>query len=139
MAEIILKDKLKEASLKKIKVNSAGISAAIHHTLIKDLKAVTDEKGLHYTGNNPKMLNEKKMEKADIILVMTRVHKEEVNRRFPQYENKVFMLSEYVGDQHKRDVHDPIGLGKEAYGEVFKQIEDYIDKLIERLKNESGE
>ena len=82
------------------------------------------------------MIDENILNTSGIVLVMTSDHKEEINLKFPGYENKVFLLSEYT-EGAKTDIPDPIGMGKDAYRESFRIIKYYTQELIERLKNES--
>jgi protein-tyrosine-phosphatase len=44
-------------------------------------------------------------------------------------------LSEYAGEGQK-DVTDPIGKGIEVYRQTFKEIKEYMNKLIEEVKDE---
>jgi protein-tyrosine phosphatase len=135
MAEKIFESLIKNTHLKEIEVNSAGTAAMSHHAIMADLKEVMDQNKIKYTGHLPQRLDKNIMEKSDLILVMTRSHKEEVSWRFPQFKNKVLLLSEY-SDNEQRDIIDPIGQGKDAYRKAFGDIKDYLIKLVEKLSNE---
>ena len=49
----------------------------------------------------------------------------------------LFLLSKYVNGKGK-DISDPIGMGKEAYRESFKEISRYLEKLVEKLTKNEG-
>jgi protein-tyrosine phosphatase len=136
MAEKTFQKLIKNTSLEEIEVNSAGIAAMPHYTIWGELKEVMDENEIDYSGHIPQMVDKSIMKNSDIIFVMTRMHKREIVSRFPKYRDKVFLLSEYVNGIEE-DIADPIGLGREAYRRSFEDINRYLEKLVEKLKNET--
>lgn len=132
MAEKTFQRLIKNTPLNNIEVDSAGTAAMPFYEIYGDLKEVMDENEIDYSGHTAKMIDKSIMDDSDIVLVMTRAHKQEVDYRFPGDKEKVFLLSEYA-DGAREDVMDPIGLGKEAYRNSFEEIRKYLVKLVEKL------
>jgi protein-tyrosine-phosphatase len=125
----------KSAGFGDIVSDSAGTAAMSHYRIFGDLKEVIEENGLSVHGHIPEMISRESLGEFDLIIVMTEFHRRDINERFPGYEDKVFLLSEYAGEGQK-DVTDPIGRGIEVYRQTFKEIKEYMNKLIEEVKDE---
>ncbi len=67
----------------------------------------------------------------DLVLVMVSNHKEALNVEFPQYTDKVYLLSEMVdGDW---DLEDPVGGPLEEYRETAKVIGEALEEGWEKM------
>ncbi len=83
-----------------------------------------------------------KLDSSDIVLTMTHEHKLHILRFYPEYEDKVWVLTEYVEPTKLVDVDDPYGLPYESYEDVYQQLKVLLEKIIEKtwtfrpLKNE---
>ena len=137
MAEYAFKKLVKGTPIEYIKINSAGTAAMPHYTIFGDLEEVMNENGLDFHGHSPTLLNEDILKETDLALVMTCFHKEEINRRFSHYKDKVFLLSGYV-DGVDKDIDDPLGQGKDAYERTYNIIERYLERLVDKLKIPTG-
>jgi len=135
MAERLFRQIAKKENL-EIDTDSAGTAAMPHYTIFGDLQLVMEENGIDYRGHIPTLVSKDVLENTDLVLVMTKGHKEEINSRFPEYIEKVYMLSEYAGDGEK-DIADPIGMGADAYRKAFGEIKYYLEKIVEKIKDES--
>ncbi len=136
MAEGIFKNIIDNSTgLDKINAGSAGTRAMSHYSIFGDLAKVMEENDLDYSDHTPTRINKKIMKKSDLILVMTESHKKILTSKFPDYKDKIFLLSEFAG-QEKKDISDPIGQGLKAYRKAFKEINGYIRKIKERLIND---
>jgi protein-tyrosine-phosphatase len=62
------------------------------------------------------------LEQSDMILTMSRYHRDSIAQSFPTALEKCFMLDETA------DIMDPIGLGVDVYRNCFRQICDNITK-----------
>ncbi|MBN2406546.1 MAG: low molecular weight protein arginine phosphatase [Elusimicrobia bacterium] len=135
MAHKLMENLIKGTELEYLEVDSAGTAAMPYYAIVGDLRTVMDENGINYTGHIPQMIDRDILESSDLILVMTKGHKSDIEYRFPAYGGKVYLLSEYA-EGRRKDIPDPIGMGVESYRETFKMIRFYVEELIERLKNE---
>ena len=136
MAQQILKKSLKREGFYDVEIDSAGTAAYPHYAIIGDLKNVMDAEGVDYEGHTPRMIDRHIMESSDLILAATSQHIDQINERFEPPPGKVFLISEYATGR-KKDIEDPIGRGRAAYERVFEEITFYVEKIIERIKDEN--
>ncbi len=104
MARAIAKGIIKEKGAdKKVRVVSAGTS------VIPDSKAadcavhVMEERGLDLKKHTAKQLTPELIEDADLVLTMTRNHKQHVLTMVPDAQEKVFTLKEYVRNLNSQE------------------------------------
>ena len=67
---------------------------------------------------------------------MTAAHKQQLCRRFPRCQNKVWTLGEFAGNGG--DIADPFGRGMEAYRQAAAQIKQTLAGVIEQLKDKAA-
>ncbi|WP_458411660.1 low molecular weight protein arginine phosphatase [Schinkia sp. CFF1] len=127
MAEAILKHKTNN----RFEVKSAGIfahdgSAASSHSIevLKKQSIPIEHKS--------KQLTTELVAWSDLILTMGNSHKEIIQQRYPKANDKVFSLKEFALN-NKADIADPFGGTLEDYEQTFKEIEEAIHKLVEKL------
>jgi protein-tyrosine-phosphatase len=136
MAEAILRKRLAELGKTDIEVRSAGIRALNGLFPSDDTIEVMKEEGIDVSFFRTKNITADMIKKADLILVMEPVHKDEVLALAPEAKSKTYLLKEYAGahasDSGGRGVDDPIGKSVEEY----RIIRDEIKKEIERFAGE---
>lgn len=130
MAESILRDEAKKKN-KDIEVSSAGIFAIDGDRASEEArKAMKSRGGL--SNHKSRFLSKELMDWADLILVMTRSHKRNLLTRYPQMNDKVYLLYDYASGEDI-DVDDPFGGPVEVYEVVRRQLEDAIEKILDRM------
>lgn len=82
-------------------------------------------------------LNIDLMEQSDLVLTMTTYMKTYINNEVPQFKDKVFTLNEFVG-MHG-DIIDPFGGDIDIYFQTFKELEERVLLLIEKIKKDNSE
>ncbi len=129
MAEGILKSMAKEKNL-SLEVKSAGISVFDGDNASKNSIEAMKKIGIDISGHKSRQLHRELIDEADLILTMSKSHKEFIISRFPSYKNKVFTLLEYA---HKtnRDVADPFGGSLTLYEHTRDEIYQAIEKTID--------
>ncbi|MFC2061523.1 low molecular weight protein arginine phosphatase [Elusimicrobiota bacterium] len=135
MAQKIFERLIKDTELSELETDSAGTAAMPYYAIVGEIKQVMDENEVDYSGHIPKKIDQDILKDSSIVLVMTETHREDILMAYGDYDDKIFLLSEYAEGDIK-DIADPIGMGVETYRESFIEIKDYIEKIIERLKNE---
>lgn len=133
MAEGMFKKMLKEAAQKKegVRVISAGTAT------MKGLKAsenairVMEEKGIDLTYHAATPITKDLIEEADLILTMTKNHKQQVLQMVPTAKEKVYTLKEYAGDTG--DILDPFGQSVCVYRDCAKEIEEGLKVLVQKI------
>ncbi len=70
----------------------------------------------------------------DLIICMTKKHKDDILSMYPNLNNKVYTLKEYIEPNTKyKDIDDPWGLSLNVYENCASEIVKYVDKLIEKF------
>ena len=132
MAEVVLKKKFKMAGLKGITVGSAGLSAVGGEPMSENSRLALKNAGYRPNINfKAKSLTRQMIEKTDIVLCMTKSHKEYL-RAFPN----VHTLAEATSTM---DIIDPYGQGIEVYTQTLLQIEKACDVIVKEIIKAKGE
>ena len=70
----------------------------------------------------------------DLIICMTKKHKDDILSMYPNLNNKVYTLKEYIEPNTKyKDIDHPWGLSLNVYENCASEIVKYVDKLIEKF------
>lgn len=131
-----------EKVLKEIAVYSRGIQAfdgepASSHS-VAALKKLWD---IDISIHKAKMLSKADVEKAGLILTMTRQHRDFLRSAFPEKKASVYTLKEYAYPQLLEeggpiDIADPYGMPYESYEacaqDIFGSVQTVIGKLTAR-------
>ena len=138
MAEAMLKKMLEEKNIKNIEVSSCGTSAEngdrSTYNAIYTMKKYNIDLTKHMATN---MLNSD-IKHMDLILCATMSHKRTVLDWYTELEGKVFTMKEYAKlDNHGKDmdISDPWGYDINIYERCASEIENCLEKTIEKLEN----
>lgn len=137
MAEGLLKKYLKNLG-KKANVISAGTVAIEGYPATEATIEVMKTEGIDISGFHSKRLTAELINKADLILVMQPMHKEEVINMVPAAAAKTFLLKEYQCDCKPGDIKDivvpdPIGRPVEDYKRCLESIKKEIERIVKIL------
>ena len=132
LAKVLTAATLAKANISAWIVDSAGLSALPGQSASGDALAVSGDFGLDLSLHQSKPLSEKLLVEADLVLVMTRNHKQALLAGMPQHAGKVHTLKEFVDDSG--DVADPFGGGLEEYRQAAQELERLIARLVEKMK-----
>ena len=72
----------------------------------------------------------------DLILCATLSHKMAVVQFYPELRDKVFTMKEYAGLSYEGknfDISDPWGYDKRVYENCAKEIQECLEKIVERI------
>jgi len=131
-----LKKMLKEKKRRDITISSAGTSAIDGFNPTDNTIAVMKKEDIDVSGYKTSMLNSGMIKKADLILVMQKIHKDMVVNMAPEAKEKTHLLREYVklkGEARDVGVPDPIGKPQEVYERVLSMIKRYIEEFAKTL------
>jgi protein arginine phosphatase len=129
MAEAILKSK----ELPNVEVRSAGVYAMDGLEASANAQAVLSDNLVDHD-HRSKLLNAQDVLWATHILTMTAAHKAAILGNFPESNDKTYTLMEFAGEGF-RDVFDPYGGNKEVYRQTYHELEQAINKIIEKLND----
>ncbi len=131
MAEIILKNKIKLAGIKGVRVSSAGLSAVEGDKMSKNSMLALKQLGYKGYGFKSKKASAMVLLKSDYILCMTEAHKACI-QNFPG----VYTVNEITG---VGDIPDPYGGDLTEYIKTSHKLEDACNIIIEKLIENEGE
>lgn len=134
MAEGILRELIKEKGL-DLDVKSAGIYAVNGDKASYNSIIALEEIGINISNHKSTFADEELINKADLILTMTKSHKQSLISRFPNAKNKIFLLHEYSEGELK-DVIDPFGGSLGEYKIVRDEIYKAAEKIIKKISKE---
>lgn len=133
MAEYLLKDSVRGRH--DVDVISAGTGVFLQSTASSETVAVLREEGIDAAGHLARPVNTILLKKADLIIVMTRAHRDQVLERVPEVEKRVYLLKEFANIPSNGpvdlDIADPIGRPRDAYKECLREIKEAIRKIVD--------
>ena len=115
-------------------VKSAGISAVDGMKPTPYAVDVMKDEGIDISGYLSSALSEQFAKAADIILVMTKTHKDIITDIMPDLKSKVFLYNEFAELDNGADIEDPIGRPLLLDKDVCNKIKKASQQIIERLK-----
>lgn len=131
MGEGILKH-LSEKYNIKVEVRSAGIAAFDGDRANKNAILALDNIGIDISSHISHQLHGDMIEDADIILTMTRNHKDSIISRFPNNTKKIYSLNDYAFGIEK-DIEDPYGGSLQDYESARDEIYIALEKIVKNI------
>lgn len=133
MAETLMRELLSEklGSEDAVRVLSAGVAASTGASASAQSIEVMGERHLDLTGHASQPLGEEIMNVADLVLTMTRSHREAILAAWPEMHDRVFTLRHDGGD-----ISDPIGMPVDSYRRCAEQMESELKNWLERLEDD---
>jgi protein-tyrosine-phosphatase len=111
---------------------SAGTWALEHSPASGNAIAVMASRGIDVTQHRGRMITRPMVEQADIIIAMTRDHREAMASEFPDQRAKVHLMSELKDRVY--DIGDPYNGTLIEYESCARQLEQLIDAGYEKIK-----
>lgn len=110
-----------------------GDSASEHS--IKALKTLWD---IDISLHKAKLLNPTDVSEADLLLTMTRGHRDTLRAKYPDKQSSIFTLKEYAypelnPNSNAMDIMDPFGMPYPVYESCAKEIFECIKIIFDRL------
>ncbi|PND57725.1 low molecular weight phosphatase family protein [Mycobacterium sp. ENV421] len=151
MAERFAAAMAADAGIADFKATSAGTRAVIGHPIHTSAARIIEESGGNASNFGARQLNSKIASGADLILTMTRQHRDAVLDVAPTKLHKTFTLGEaarlvaehdaqsvsdlpalrpHLVDRNLLDILDPIGQSDEVFAEVGAHIAGLLPPII---------
>ena len=128
MAEYLLRKRLGNDS--EWEVASAGTATVDGLPASERAVEAMKEKGIDMSGHVARCVTMGHVRSAAFVIAMATQHRDELLRRFPEAEGKVFLLKS-VGTAPGADVADPIGMSLDTYRSTRDEIDaDLADLTI---------
>lgn len=113
---------------------SAGLAAGEGYPAAELSRALSAEDGIDISRHQSQRLRRELVERSFLILTMTGWQKEETLETFPAAQGKTYTLKEFSGGSG--DIEDPIGLDREAYQGIYREIKEAVDHVFRRVSDE---
>ncbi|BAD39061.1 low molecular weight protein arginine phosphatase [Symbiobacterium thermophilum] len=117
-----------------LQVDSAGIGAFPGLPAAPNAVAAMKARGIDLSGHRSQAVTD--LEGYDLVLGMTRAHRDALRTRFPALAGRIFTLAEYAGVGG--DLSDPFGGPLQAYEETAKALEEQLQAVVERIRREGS-
>ncbi|TWT97309.1 arsenate reductase/protein-tyrosine-phosphatase family protein [Neorhodopirellula pilleata] len=133
MAETLLRDLLHKRFGREdvARVISAGVAAGRGSGASPQSVEVMGRLGLDLTGHASQPLDDPLMLMADLVLTMTRRHRDAILAAWPDRKDRVFTLRRDGGD-----ITDPVGMPVDVYEQCADQIREELEKWIDALDSD---
>ena len=130
MAEALLKKKLKEKGRDDVEVISAGILLLGGLGASEGTREVLSKAGIDVSEHRSQPVTKEMIRRSDLILVMEKIHEEEIVKIAPDAKNRVFLLKEFAKiNDEDLDIHDPLGHSLDYYENIYYTIKEAVERI----------
>lgn len=137
MAEYLLRRRLgKQADWK---IGSAGLFTGNGMAASQPAVEVLREQAIDLTPHRSRVVTKDIIDTATLIVVMTTTHAAELKRRFPEAQDRIYLLKSFDPGCGGGDIPDPLGGTITQYRTIRDEIEAALPDLILYLKSYAGE
>ena len=132
MAEALLRQRIAAAGQgDAYQVESAGTGAWTGQPATPEAMGVMQEKGLSLAGHRSRKATPAMIDSADLVLTLSRSHRQSLIQLGVTQEEKIVSLGEFV--DRAEDVADPYGVGLAEYRRCAAQIERLVEMAWEKI------
>ncbi len=114
------------------RVESAGVAAWEGSSATQKTLQILAERGIDLSHHTARQIDRHLLEQFALVLVMEHQHKQHLQTQFPDYADKVFLISEMTGEQYEID--DPAGGTLDDYRRTALEIEKIIHQGFDRIE-----
>ena len=119
-------------------VTSAGLFTGNGMAASLPAIEVLREQGIDLTPHRSRIVTKDIIDAATLIVVMTAAHVTELKRRFPEAQDRIYMLKSFDPGCGSGDIPDPLGGTDAHYRTIRAEIESALLDLILYLKSYAG-
>ena len=112
-------------------VDSAGTWAARGTPASTYAQEVMQSWGLDISAHRSKPVTLELVQTADLVLTMERNHKEALRAEFPEFSERILMLSEMVGKE--ANIDDPIGGSLDDYEATARELDSLLNNGFKKI------
>lgn len=135
MAEALFRNLIKEREdlATELSVTSAGIYAFEGDPASREaIEVLKEEFGIDLRAHRARVLNDKDIREAYLILTMTRHHREMILELYPEAADKIYTLKGFAQQEKTGDICDPYGQDYDTYKECAYEIESLLLDILDK-------
>jgi len=134
LAKMLAQSEIELLKLKNISISSAGLFVYPGHPPDPKMVDYLSKIGITTKKHEPRQMTKEDADRANLILVMEKEHASTIGRLWPEAEEKVELLGEYISeDQVGDDIVDPYGRSPYHYRLAQSQITLAVKSLTKKL------
>ncbi|CAN5811552.1 hypothetical protein BH23ACT11_BH23ACT11_01540 [soil metagenome] len=115
---------------------SAGVRALKGEPAAPHASAVIEEMGMEIRGHRARQVSREMLQRADLTLTMTPLHRDLLVREFDTSKEEIYTLPEFTRNDPITGIADPYGHAITAYRVTARELLRYIELVLARLKKE---
>jgi protein-tyrosine phosphatase len=112
------------------RVQSAGLSAVIGAPADEIALRLMRERGVDISEHRATQITRKMCVESDMVFVMSREQRREIERLYPEVCGRVFRLGEHAD----RDIPDPYRQPEPVFRHALKLIDDGLAAWVQRIR-----
>jgi protein-tyrosine-phosphatase len=120
-----------EDSSDQWKIESAGVWDMGGQQVAANTQLILKERGIDLNDHTSRTVSGTMLSEFNLVLVMEDIHKEVLKLAFPEYTDRIYMLSEMVGEFY--DIVDPIGGSLADFEETALEMERILTEGFEKI------
>ncbi len=130
MAERML---LRISEVRKLgwEARSCGVAAERYFQVSKQVRECLGKEGVGEFEHIAQLVTRDLLRWADLALVMTDEHRDEVFDRYPEFETKLHVLRRYL-DLPSPNIEDPVGQSLKVHEECLVKIKEAVEALVKK-------
>jgi protein-tyrosine phosphatase len=137
MAEALLREQVRDQNaLEHWRIGSAGTWAIAGMPPMPKAVDAMAELGIDISGHRSCPVDDAQIGSYALILVMERGHKEALTVEFPEFADRVYLLSEMTGQAY--EIGDPITGPTSGYRHTAEMLEEVVKAGFERIRTLAG-
>lgn len=129
MAEALCKKRILDPS--QLQVVSAGVQAIPGLPASSMTLRLLKEEGIDFSNFQSQLVTPALMKDSTYVITMTQQHRAFLIRHYPQYQEKIFLLTEWTTQE---DLPDPIGGGFYEYQACAEVIKASLESILSFIK-----
>lgn len=115
------------------RIESAGTWSIEGQPAASNTQEVLAQRNIDISEHRSRSLNRKLLSEFNLILTMEEGHKEAIRVEFPEVANRVFLLSEMIGESY--NIEDPIGGPVEHFELTAQEFERIFNRGYQQIKH----
>lgn len=132
MAMGLFKARLKEDEC-DWRVESAGTWAMEGMLAAENTQNIVAQRGVDLSEHRSRIVSGELLEQFDLILAMEQNHKEALQVEFPEFRERVYLLSEMVDEVY--NIKDPIGGRMSEFEDTAEELDFIFERGFKKIRD----